>query len=285
MHPVFAAFGWALLAQLRLRMLLLTLLPFLLALLVWGVGMWLGLQPMIDWIQAWFVEHNAFQASRDMLEWIGLGTLMTVIVPLLAMWLLLPLMIVSALLFVGVLAKPVITRFVADRYYPGLERRKGGSFRGSVMISLTSFFLFALMWLVTLPLAAFPPLTFIIQPLLWGWLTYRVMVYDALSEHADENERKQLMRTHRWPLLIIGVITGLMGAAPTLLWFGGVVAAVLTVILLPLLAAVAIWLYILVFVFSGLWFQYYCLDALTKQRSREEGPQPGTLAIEQEPAA
>lgn len=279
MHPILASFGWALLAQLRLRMLLLTLLPFLVALVVWGVGLWLGLQPMIDWLQAWFVANNGFEVSRSVLEWVGLDTLMTVIVPLLAMWMLLPLMIVTALIFVGTLAMPVITRFVSDKHYPGLDRRNGGTFWGSVGISASSFLLFALLWLLTLPLAAIPPLTFIVQPLLWGWLTYRVMVYDALSEHADQTERKQLMRAHRWPLLTIGVITGLMGAAPTLLWFGGVVAAVLTVVLLPLLAALAIWLYILVFVFSGLWFQYYCLDALARQREKELGAQPGTLAI------
>lgn len=279
MHPVFASFGYALMAQLRPKMLFLTMLPFVAALLVWGVGLWLGLQPMIDWIQAWFVANDGFEISRNVLDWIGLETLTAVIVPLLAMWLLLPLMIVTALIFVGLMAMPVVTRFVSDRHFPGLERRKGGSFWGSVSISMSSFVLFALLWLVTLPLAAVPPLTFIVQPLLWGWLTYRVMAYDALSDHADESERKQLMRTHRWPLLAIGAITGVMGAAPTLLWFGGVVAAVLTVVLLPLLAAVAIWLYILVFVFSGLWFQYYCLDALAKQRQKEEGPHPGTLAI------
>lgn len=284
MHSILASFGWALLAQLRLKMLLLTLLPFMVALTMWGVGLWLGLQPMIDWIQAWFVANDGFEVSRNVLEWIGLDALMTVIVPLLAMWLLLPLMIVSALIFVGVLAMPVISRFVSDKHYPGLERRKGGSFWGSAYTSTSSFVLFALLWLLTLPLAAIPPLTFIVQPLLWGWLTYRVMAYDALSEHANEQERKQLLREHRWPLLAIGVVTGLLGAAPTLLWFGGVVAAVLTVVLLPLLAALAIWLYILVFIFSGLWFQYYCLDALSKHRQKTEGEQSGVLAIADEAA-
>ena len=54
-----------------------------------------------------------------------------------------------------------------------------------------------------------------------------------------------------------------MGALPTLLWLGGA----LSVILFPFLAAVAIWLYVLVFIFTGLWFQYYCLDALAKYRA------------------
>jgi len=123
---------------------------------------------------------------------------------------------------------------------------------------------FALLWLVTLPLNAVPPLAFVIQPVLWGWLTYRVMVYDALAEHASADERRTLMREHRWPLLVIGIAAGAMGAAPTLLWLGGA----LSVILFPLLAGISIWLYVLVFVFSGLWFQHYALEALAQLRQR-----------------
>jgi hypothetical protein len=122
---------------------------------------------------------------------------------------------------------------------------------------------FAVLWLLTLPLSIFPPLTFVIQPALWGWLTYRVMAYDALAEHASALECKEILRGHRWPLFVIGAITGAMGAAPTLLWLGGA----LSVIFFPVLAAGAIWLYVLVFVFTGLWFQHYCLEALAGYRA------------------
>lgn len=71
------------------------------------------------------------------------------------------------------------------------------------------------------------------------------------------------MRANRWPLLAIGAVTGSLSAAPSLLWLGGV----LSVIFFPLLAAVAIWLYVLVFVFTGLWFQHYCLESLARLRS------------------
>jgi fatty acid desaturase len=94
------------------------------------------------------------------------------------------------------------------------------------------------------------------------------MAYDALSEHASRDERRRLMREQRWPLLAIGIATGALGAAPTLLWLGGV----LSVILFPLLAAVSIWLYVLVFVFSGLWFQHYCLAALARLRHVSDLP-------------
>ena len=95
-----------------------------------------------------------------------------------------------------------------------------------------------------------------------GWLTYRVMSYDALADHASVEERRVLMRAHRWPLLAIGIAAGAMVAAPTLLWLGGA----LSVILFPLLAGVSIWLYVLVFVFCGLWFQHYTLSALASLR-------------------
>lgn len=268
MKKVLAAFGKALLSQLHFRMLLLTVIPFVLSVALWGVLLWLGLQPMIDWLHAYFADNNGFQVAGEMLGWFGLGAIKTVIVPLIAMWVLLPLMILTALVFVGVFAMPIISRHIGSRHYPLLEQRKGGTLLGSLWIATYSFLIFAVLWVITLPLSMFPPLTFIVQPALWGWLTYRVMAYDALADHADAAEIKLVLKQHRWPLLIIGAITGAMGAAPTLLWLGGA----LSVILFPLLAAGAIWLYVLVFVFTGLWFEHYCLDALVRSRSAANMP-------------
>jgi hypothetical protein len=271
MRLVLITFGRAVLSQLHIRMLLLTVLPFVLSLLLWGVALWLGLQPMIDWLQAYFVDNSLFHAAGAVLDWFGLDKLKTVLVPLIAMWLLLPLMVVTALIFVGTGAMPAVVKHVATRYFPGLEQRHGGSMMGSLSVSLGSFLVFALLWLVTLPLNALPPLAFVIQPVLWGWLTYRVMTYDALAEHASAEERRILMREHRWPLMVIGIAAGAMGAAPTLLWLGGA----LSIILFPLLAGISIWLYVLVFVFSGLWFQHYALEALAQLRQRLPAPQAG----------
>lgn len=268
MRPVLIAFGRAVLTQLHFKMLLLTVLPFVLSVLIWGVLLWLFLQPMIDWLHAWFAASGGFAVAGDVLGWFGLGAIKTVLVPLIAMWVLLPLMILTALVFVGAMAMPVIARHVGNRQYPELEQRRGGSFWGSIWVSGSSFLVFVVLWLLTLPLSLFPPLTFVIQPLLWGWLTYRVIAYDALADHADEQECRQILRMHRWPLLVIGAITGAMGAAPTLLWLGGA----LSVILFPVLAAGAIWLYVLVFVFTGLWFEHYCLQALSTYRAICESP-------------
>jgi len=258
-----SSFGRALLSQLHIRMLLLTVLPFVLSIAIWGVALWWGLQPMIDWLQDYFVGHNGFGVAGSILNWFNMGALKTVIVPLIAMWALLPLMILTALVFVGLWAVPAISRHVGGRHYPHLEQRHGGSWWGSIWTSLWCFAVFVFAWIVTLPIAIFPPLAFVIHPVLWGWLTYRVMAYDTLADYATPAERRAILHVHRWPLLLVGAIAGAMGAAPTLLWLGGA----LSVIFFPILAAGAIWLYVLVFVFTGLWFQYYCLEALSKLRA------------------
>jgi hypothetical protein len=263
MHPVLVSFGRAVYSQFHFRMLLLTFLPFVVSVVIWGIILWQGLNPMIGWIQGVFAENNWFAVSSSTLSWLGLGALKTVIVPLIAMWLLLPLMILTALLFAGVFAMPAVTKHVASRHYPGLEERKGGSMWGSAWISISSFVVFIFMWIIALPLSIIPPIGFIVQPILWGWLTYRVIAYDALAEHADAAEIKTIVHAHRWPLLLIGVITGAMGAAPMLLWLGGV----LSVIFFPVLAGLSIWLYLAVFIFTGLWFTHYGLAALAKYRA------------------
>lgn len=249
-------------SQLHPRMLLLTLAPFLLSLLVWGLGLWIGLQPAVDWLQAWLSSQGWFQSVGATGSWLGLGALNVVIVPLIAMWLLLPMMIVTALLFVTVLAMPAIVRHVSSRHYPQLARHGEGSFFGSIGTTLRAFVGFAAVWLLTLPLVLIPPFTLIIQPLLWAWLTTRVMAYDALADHATAAERHALVQRHRIPLLAIGIATGALSAIPALLWLGGV----LSVVLFPLVAALSIWLYVMAFMLTALWFEHYCLHALAAYR-------------------
>ncbi len=263
MMLIFSSLGRALYSQLHVRMLLLTFLPFIAALLIWTVLLWFGLQPMIDALYSWFSDYDLFRQSGQLLDKIGLAGLKTLLVPLLAMWLLLPLMILTALGLVGFIAMPSISRHVSIRFYPQLDARHGGSLAGSLRVSFSACVFFLLMWLVTLPLNLIPMAAPLIQPLLWGWLSSRVMSYDALAQHADTSEREKILRDHRIPLLLIGTATGAMGTLPGMMWLGGVVS----VIFFPLLAAIAIWLYLLVFVFSGLWFQHYCLGALAKLRA------------------
>ena len=89
------------------------------------------------------------------------------------------------------------------------------------------------------------------------------MAFDALADHASKEERQELLRRHRSSLLSIGIVTGYLGAAPSIVWASGVIFAAAFFILAPL----AIWIYTLVFAFSALWFTHYCLAALQSLRS------------------
>ena len=119
--------------------------------------------------------------------------------------------------------------------------------------------------MISLPLWLLPPLILLLPPLIWGWLTYRVMAFDALAAHASKEERREIFRRHRGWLLAIGVISGYLGAAPSVIWASGALLAAAFVILVPL----AIWIYTLVFAFSSLWFAHYCLAALQALRAEQ----------------
>ena len=104
------------------------------------------------------------------------------------------------------------------------------------------------------------------------------MSFDVLADHASADERRQLMRTQRMPLLGIGVVSGFLGAAPSLLW----AASALTLVFAPLLIVVSVWLYTLVFGFSALWFTHFALSALAHLRGQSatvdrEPPPPGEV--------
>jgi hypothetical protein len=189
--------------------------------------------------------------------------------------------VVVSVLLVGLLMVPAIVNLVAERRFAPLERRRGSGVASSVWISVSSTVVALVLLLLSVPLWFVPPLILVLPPLIWGWLTYRVMSHDALAEHADALERRELMRQHRLPLLSIGVVTGYLGAAPALLW----ALNALTIVLAPLLIPLSVWLYTLVFAFSALWFVHYCLAELQRLRSAAEVPAPapvlaGTAAAE-----
>jgi hypothetical protein len=92
------------------------------------------------------------------------------------------------------------------------------------------------------------------------------MVFDALLSHASREERIALGRQHRGWLLCIGVLTGYLGALPSLVWASGALFAAAFLLLIPL----AIWIYALVFAFTSLWFTHYSLGALEALRAQSD---------------
>ena len=210
-----------------------------------------------------FLESYAF--VNTVIGWLdgwGLGNLHRVLASAVLLVLAIPVIVITTLLFVAVFMTPAMVSLVADRRFAQLERKKGGSFVTSLVWSLGSTILAGVVLLVSTPLWLIPPFILILPPLIWGWLTYRVMSYDALAEHASTEERRQILKENRLPLLGIGVVGGYLGAAPSLLWASGA----LFVAMVPIVVPLAIWIYTLVFAFSSLWFTHYTLAALEQLR-------------------
>lgn len=215
---------------------------------------------------AWLEGYAWIQKVLGWLEEAGLSGFSAVFAPLLVLMLATPAIVVACLLLVAVLMTPAMVTMVASRRFPRLELKRGGSLLLSVFWSLGSTLLAGLALLVSMPLWLIPPLVLLLPPLIWGWLTYRVFAFDVLAAHASGPERKALLRKHRGHFLLMGVVSGYMGAAPSLLWASGAMAIPLA----PLLVPLAIWIYTLVFAFASLWFSHYALTALAAMRGQPD---------------
>ena len=245
------------------KVVLLSLLPLILmAVIVTGLGalywdhavdsvrMWMELSPVLGWGSIW-------------LERMGLLKLKAVLAPLVIIVAVTPVVMIMSLLAVSLMMTPTLVGMVGSRRFPQLALKRGGSIWQGLVWTLMSVILAMGALILTLPLWWIPPLAMVLPALIWGWLTYRVMTYDVLAEHASRQERVELMRRYRFPLLGMGVLTGAMGAAPSLVWASGALFAAAFVILIP----IAVWIYTLVFVFSALWYVHFLLAALNDMRS------------------
>lgn len=248
------------------RVIALSILPLiLLVALSFGLGyfFWEG---AVASVAAWLEAFGMVQTFLSWLEQVGAGSLRMVFAPLLVLVLATPLIVLLCLLLVAMFMTPAMVELVAQRRFAGLERKHGGSLVVSVLWSLGSTLLAVVVLVLSMPLWLVPPLVLILPPLIWGWLTYRVFAFDALATHASSDERKLIMREHRGTLLLMGVLSGYLGAAPSLLWASGA----MFIAMAPVLVPVAIWIYTLVFAFASLWFSHFSLAAL--QRLRAQAP-------------
>ena len=277
MRLLLDSFWRALAYCLHTRVIALSFLPLaLMVVLALGLGyfFWEG---ALDWVRVTLEASSVINSIWDWLQSVGAGSLKAVLAPLIVIFAITPLIVVLSLLLVAVLMTPALTALVAERRFAQLERKHGGSMTVSLLWSLGSTVLALVALAVSVPLWLVPPLILVLPPLIWGWLTYRVMAFDALADHASAEERRAIFQMHRGKLLAIGIVCGYMGAAPSLLWASGALFAAAFVILVPL----AIWIYTLVFAFSSLWFAHYCLaalQALRLQSASEAQPATGATA-------
>ena len=181
----------------RPRVIALSFLPLILmGALSLGVG-YLYWDAALDWVRTALEASAIVTTMMNWLQSIGASGLKTVLAPLIVIFTVTPLIVLLALLVVASMMAPALVSLVAERRFPQMERKRGGSWLASVLWSLGSALLALLAMVISMPLWLIPPLILILPPLIWGWLTYRVMTYDVLAEHASRTERReQIGRAH-----------------------------------------------------------------------------------------
>lgn len=146
-----------------------------------------------DWSAVWIIDYTAV-----------LAVLIAV----------LPAMLVTALMITELVAMPVIVRFVADRYFPGLGHAFGGTVAGSVANAGAAIVIFALLWVVTLPLWLTGFGAVLAPVLTSAWLNQRLFRYDAMADHASRGEFADFVRNSRGELMALGVLLSLLLYVP-----------------------------------------------------------------------
>ena len=210
MRAVLRALAGAVKSLVHPIILLILLVPMLIALAIWvGVG-WAYWDTWTSAIQAAAVDHLAFTWAADwdlarLASWLAAAVVLAILAPA---------VILTAILIATVFAMPVLVRHVARKDYPNLELRHGGTVVGSIWNALAAIFVFALLWIVTLPLWLLGPLAIPLPLLLSAYLNQRLFRYDALSDHADAAEMKQIFESARGRLCLLGLLTGLIYFIP-----------------------------------------------------------------------
>ncbi len=214
------------------------LIPAIGALVIWAGLSWWFWDSWTGAIESALVSASSdgWLARLELFRFAGFAAALAVLA------LIAPAVMATAMLISAVFAMPVLVAQVSSRDFPDLQRQRGGTFTGSVLNAVTSVGAFALLWLATLPLWLFlGPLAAIAPWALSAYLNQRLFRYDALAEHASQDEMQRIFSERFSDLFMLGLVTGALYFVP----------------LVNLIAPV----------FSALAFTCLCLEELARLRS------------------
>ncbi len=194
------------------QMLALALWPMLVALALWIGLAWVYWDHWSQWLSAAITGSFASQwLSARSLDRVAHYSALLLIVLAVA-----PMTLITALLIAALVAMPMIVNFVAARDHPQLERRRGGTVIGSVVNALVAVSVFAVLWIITLPLWLTGFLAPLLAVLLSAYLNQRMFRYDAWAEHASAEEIRILVASNRGKLYGLGIVLALLYYIPLL---------------------------------------------------------------------
>lgn len=211
MLQIITALARALRDLMQFKILWLMIWPIMLASSLWlivGVVFW-------DSFSVWIFQGLAVVGVSEWIEKMDSGWLAYGIQSLIHVLVFIPLVMVTTLTIMAVFEMPQLINLVAKRHYSALKRGNGGTIIGTVINTLFALFIFTFIWVTTLPLWAFG-IGMIVPFVAAAFINQQLFRYDALSEHANKDEMKQLLRSKRSSLWSLGLITGMLQFVPLL---------------------------------------------------------------------
>ncbi len=192
------------------RILVIVLLPMLGSIMLWTVLAWLF------W-DAWTGALTGMVSGTTVAGWLtqwSAGWLIDSTAWLLVLAGIVPAIYITALVITEIIAMPFIVKFVGERYYAGLKREAGGTLIGSVLNAMIGISIFAVLWILTLPLWLTGVGAVLAPVLTSAYLNQRMFRYDALAEHASAEEFVRITRASRGDLFLLGILLSLLLYVP-----------------------------------------------------------------------
>jgi Etoposide-induced protein 2.4 (EI24) len=254
----------------------LSLLPLLLAGLLWSAVGYFG------WDAANAIVRQTI-SGVDVPTWLpDWLPNRSVVAPFIVLMLTFPLLLITAFIAVSLFGTGIVAQRIAKQY--GLEplqrsaMDKSASLLVGVWHSAWVLLVLGVVWLITLPAWLLAGAGMLVALVLLGWANARLFSRDVLVDFASNVERDTLLKTHRSTVWGLGLLASVPAAIPTVMWVSGALAFVA----LPVMALVAVWLAIMAFLATSALFSHYLLPALKYQRDAQalEAAHSGQIAAE-----
>lgn len=246
LSAVAQAFKRAVVTQCHPKMLLALFLPFIIALLGAIILLWAFWTPLTGWLNGQAADWDIVNQVDAWMVAIGLFSIKLYLIPILAVAILLPMSGILGLVIAAVFVMPIVLAHLDRRDYQGLRRNGEHSTAVSAWNAIWVGMLFALGWIVTMPLWLIPPMPLVLPLFWWTFAFTRMLRVDAIVEHASAKERKLIWRRHNRQLWLIGFCLALINLFPPA-W-----------LVLP--------------VFSALVYAHFSLEALRQLRGQDASP-------------
>ena len=166
------------------------------------------------WLLGWLVERLMEYPPMSLLVGWGLIWLANFLAYLGGWMAIFALAYLAASLVAAIAIMPLMLKRLAATEYRDVAAMGQDSFVAATVNSLLAAFLFALAWLLTIPLWLIPGMSLLLPLWLMAWLNRRTFAYDALSMHASDSEWRAFRQSRGTPLFMLGLSMALLAHLP-----------------------------------------------------------------------